>query len=249
MEWFKNWFNEDYLLAYGRRDHASAEYEVEQMQSWTGLKKSASVLDLGCGGGRHLAPLAAHAERVVGVDLSLTLLETAAKDIALLAPGIRSRISLCHADLRALPFSPGSFDFLCSFFTSFGYLESDEAHTVQLRHWRELLRTDGKLFLDCINPSYVKNSLEPLTCRNEGSIQIREERKFTEDGRFIEKTLTLEPTGTEARTYQERVRLFTAEDLSLMLKTAGYSALRIAGNYSGEPFSANSERLIVLATI
>ena len=45
------------------------------------LSPSATVLDAGCGNGRHLIPCAKHCKRVIGVDLSNNLLNIVRKKI------------------------------------------------------------------------------------------------------------------------------------------------------------------------
>lgn len=61
-------------------------------------------LDLGCGNGRHSEPLGEHAERVVGVDVSYRILETARERAA--HRGFE--VELAQADARELPLPDGT---------------------------------------------------------------------------------------------------------------------------------------------
>jgi SAM-dependent methyltransferase len=71
-----------------------------------------AFLDAGCGDGRHLAAIAAagyRPARVVGVDISQRILETARATVAELAP------ELVRANLEALPLEDDAFDLvLCT---------------------------------------------------------------------------------------------------------------------------------------
>ena len=56
-------------------------------------------LDVGCGNGRHLGPLAGLTERAVGLDVSRALLDVAAAEVVADAPGAR----LVQGDAATLP--------------------------------------------------------------------------------------------------------------------------------------------------
>jgi len=247
VEWFKNWFNEDYLLVYGSRNRLAAEQEINALAGWSGLSSARRVLDLGCGAGRHLPILARYSSTVTGVDLSPVLLDFARSELRTLDSSIGDRIRLVNADIRALPFEDASFDFLCSLFTSFGYLESDEAHLALLCHWHRLLQRSGSLLIDCINPAYLRNHLEAETRRVESGIEIIEERHLNLDTKRVEKTIRLTPPDASPRSYRESVRLFSVPELEHMIAQAGFLDLRFAGDYEGRTFSDESERLILLA--
>ena len=112
MAWYKEWFGEEYLELYAHRDRGEAERHVEFVEALFGEEPPSAVLDLACGAGRHTAALRRRGHRVVGVDLSKTLLAQ--------APSL-PRVA---GDMRCLPFAAQSFDWVLNFFTSFGYFES-----------------------------------------------------------------------------------------------------------------------------
>src|SRR5262249_43227595 len=71
------------------------------------LAGSGPVVELGCGTGRLLAPLARDGHEVVGVDVAAPMLARAAQRLAALPPRARSRARLIRADMRSLPLDPG----------------------------------------------------------------------------------------------------------------------------------------------
>src|SRR2546425_970552 len=78
-DWFEEWFGEDYLRIYQHRDEEEAEHAIELIVSNLPRREIHSVLDLGCGAGRHTKVLF---ERwwTVGLDLSMALLKVARKE-------------------------------------------------------------------------------------------------------------------------------------------------------------------------
>ncbi len=236
-EWFKNWFNEDYLTVYAHRTPEAAEAEIIALGSWVDLR-GRRILDLGCGSGRHLGALAARAASVCGTDLSAPLLRVAAAER-------RGAFSLVRADLRALPFSDNAFNFLTCFFTGFGYLASDEEHLRMLREWFRLLEPGGLLLLDCPNKLELVKKLPNETSRREGNTGIVERRRF-ENGR-VEKEIHITSPGAEPRTYTETVRVFSEGELTELVRSAGFSTTRTAADFSGNAFRQDSARLVLLA--
>jgi ubiquinone/menaquinone biosynthesis C-methylase UbiE len=65
------------------------------------------VLELGCGSGRVLVPLARAGHHVVGVDTSPHMLALAREKLATEAPEVAARARLVQADLRYLICSNG----------------------------------------------------------------------------------------------------------------------------------------------
>jgi SAM-dependent methyltransferase len=106
------------------------------------LRAGERVLDVACGTGvvaRHAAPLVGADGRVVGVDVSPTMLAVARARSA--PPG--AAIEWRDGDAAALPFSDGAFDaVLCQHGLQF---MADRPRA--LREMRRALRTDGRLAL------------------------------------------------------------------------------------------------------
>ena len=82
-EWYRAAFGELYPLLYSHRDDCSAAREVSDIVALLELDdRTARILDLCCGAGRHSAALMEMGfERVYGADLSSSLLaEACARD-------------------------------------------------------------------------------------------------------------------------------------------------------------------------
>lgn len=235
-DWFEGWFGEDYLRIYQHRDETEAEHVIDLIARFLGGRDIRSVLDLGCGAGRHSKALC---ERwwTVGLDLSAALLRIARREISD-APYVR-------ADMRELPFAPESFDLVVNLFTSFGYFEDDRENERVLLCVCDVLRPGGTLVIDFLNASQVRSDLVPYDERVENGITIEQTRAISPDDRFVEKTIRLRERGKE---YIERVRLLTPRDLERMLEVAGFTIVDRIGDYAGAPWSEVSPRTILFAS-
>ena len=107
-----------YDWEYRRRRNDIAFYRM------LAAEREGPVLDLGCGTGRLLAPLARDGQRVVGVDLSPTMLAGAAARVRRLPRTAARRCLLVKADLRALPIR-GHFPLVIAAFHTVQHLIAD----------------------------------------------------------------------------------------------------------------------------
>ena len=233
-EWFEQWFGEEYLHAYPHRDDEDAERLVRLLAAYGVVGAGERVLDLGCGPGRHAAALARRGARVVGLDLSLPLLCAARR---------RGAGPLVRGDMRQLPFGTAAFDIVLNLFTSFGYFESDEEHRVVVREAARVLRPGGRFVLDFLNAPAVRAGLVARDERRTGGTTVVQERRISEDGRFVIKSIHV---CGNSRTFTERVRLYGRADLERMLATSGMAPETVAGDYDGAPHGTASPRLILV---
>jgi SAM-dependent methyltransferase len=234
-DWFEEWFGDDYLRIYRHHDETEAEHFVELVSQFLEGRAIHSVLDLGCGAGRHSRALC---DRwwTVGLDLSAALLKIARREMPN-DPYVR-------ADMRELPFAPNSFDLVVNLFTSFGYFEEDSENEKVLVCVAAAMRNGGTLVIDFLNASEVRTDLVPYDVRVENGVTIEQTRTISPDDRFVEKTIRLRERGKE---YIERVRLLTAVDLKNMLEAAGFDVLKRLGDYAGAEWSKRSPRTIIFA--
>jgi SAM-dependent methyltransferase len=234
-DWFEEWFGEDYLGIYQHRDETEAERAIELIATNVVGRPINAVLDLACGAGRHTTVLC---ERwwTVGLDLSFSLLKVARKE--------SPRAPYVRADMRELPFAPGSFDLVVNLFTSFGYFDHDHEHVQVLTGVGEAMRSGGTLVIDFLNATQVRRDLVPYDERVENGITIEQHRTISPDDRFVEKTITLREKGKE---YIERVRLLSPRDLEGMLIAAGFNVMKLFGDYGGGDWSVHSPRTILFA--
>lgn len=232
--WYRRWFDCNYLLLYRHRDHRDAEQQVQLILDTVRLPPSGTILDLGCGEGRHTALFQDKGYRVYGLDLSEALIRKGREK--------HGRLNFIIGDMRAIP---GHFDLIVSLFTSFGYFEEDHENGRVMESACAALNPGGIFWLDFLNPAWVKEHLVPETVtRLSEKIEAREERQI-EGGRIV-KDIFFTNDGVETR-YRESVALYTRRDLEAMLTRSGFRVSGGFGNYRGEPWHPESERTILLA--
>jgi ubiquinone/menaquinone biosynthesis C-methylase UbiE len=180
-------------------------------------------------------------QSLVGLDLSVNLLESAMKSVLSCWPDV----PMVRGDMLALPFSDRCFDYVVNFFTSFGYFETEEENARVLSEAGRVLRPGGRFWLDYLNPAFVKKTLVPESAREVEGITVRESRTLSNDGTRLRKTIELTRAG-ETRSYLESVRLYDREELETMLCSAGLKVVEAFGDYEPIEISSESPRMILV---
>lgn len=218
------------------------------------------ILELGCGTGRLLVPLAEAGHRVTGLDLSEPMLDGAATTTA--AADVSSRVTLHHGSMTEADAAPGGpFGLVVVALNGLLHLPTAAAQRETLAAARRALDPRGQLVIDVLNPT-------PETLRgldhaygHEGSWRLPSgERvdKFAARRVFaarqrIETHLwydRLAADGTVLRTATTYpMRYLHRTELELLLEVTGYAEWRIYGGYDLEPFEDGSERLVVTAEV
>ncbi|HPO07378.1 MAG TPA: HAD-IA family hydrolase [bacterium] len=241
IDWWAEWFNEEYLQVYPHRNVQSAERESRAAIEWMGLKSQDLVLDLCCGTGRHTSWLVGEGiQRVVGLDYSETMLDAARSRL-------RQKVLLVRGDMRSLPLM-NCFDAVLMFFTSFGYFPTDCENERVIFEISRVLRPGGGFLFDYLNREKVIRNLEPETIRNVGETSIREIRRLVENGRRVFKEIFITRNG-EIRRYSESVRLYSLEELMRMFISSGLTPERLYGDFDGAAYTNDSECLILVSPV
>ena len=124
------------------------EREAADLVATSPLLKVAAgtrVLDLACGPGVHVVPLARHGAEVTGVDLSDAMLSRARAACA--RAGVQAR--LVRADMREFT-EPGTYDLVLNMYTSFGYFTDPGDNLAVLRNAHASLAPGGALLVDVL---------------------------------------------------------------------------------------------------
>ncbi len=240
--WYIDGFGAHYLELYAHRNVREAAQAVKLLDG-AGLDLAGlSILDLGCGPGRHIAALNRRGTRVLGLDLSTDLLREARR-----RGGGREGSQLIRGDMRRLPLADESVDGVLSMFTSFGYFPGDAENWTVLEEVDRVLRPGGFYLFDFLNRAKVLKDLRPES-RQESDRFLAEERRRVEGDRVFKEVRILErKSGEETLRYEESVRLFSRAEIVEAAELRGLRVERGWGSYSGQAYSeAESPRLILL---
>lgn len=234
MAWFEKSFGTLYPLIYRHRSRSQAEPEAAFAVRVLDLRPGDPVLDLASGEGRHLVTLRRLGLRAFGADLSQSLVETAGE----------AGLPVVRADMRALPFRR-CFRAVLSFFTSFGYFDSDGENLSVLDQIATCLEPGGRLLLDLPNRALLEESLVPHSEKEQEGYRIIEDRSL--EGDRMVKRIQLKG-GSGEQDFVESVRLFRPDEIRSGLLAAGLEPDRFYGAFDGSEFEASSGRMIVTAT-
>jgi SAM-dependent methyltransferase len=232
VAWYKEWFGQEYLELYAHRDRGEAERHVDFVQARFAGEQPVAVLDLACGAGRHTGALRRRGYRALGIDLSLTLLTQS--------------LELPHVagDMRCLPFTDATFDWVLNFFTSFGYFESERENFRILEEMVRVMRPGGRFLIDLFNIDRVLATLEPHETREMNGRRVEIERWYDARSRRINKQIRVHSADRPTRNYLESVRAYRLEEVSNGLEWAGLRLEETFGDFDGQEFGADSDRLI-----
>jgi SAM-dependent methyltransferase len=233
VPWFQHAFGALYPVVYAHRDDAAAAREAIFARDLLGIGSVGRLLDLACGDGRHLAAFSRLGLDGVGVDLSDALLDRAR------ARGCR----VVRADLRALPFSSEAFDHATSFFTSFGYFESEDENLRALREAARVLKSGGRMLLDVPDRDQLERGLVPRSEFQRAGLRMRCDRAI-EAGRVRKSVRVSNSRGEEVAHFEESVRVYTLPELRSILGASGFGVLREAGGFDGRPIGSGDRYLV-----
>lgn len=232
MTWYKEWFGEDYLDLYAHRDEREARSHVEFLRRQIGAVDG-PLLDLACGGGRHLQELVEAGYSAVGFDLSWHLLREAVRR--------RRDLRLVRADMRCLPFCDRQFSALVNFFTSFGYFEAEDENRQVIREMARVTENQASFLFDYLNVDRERKYLVEHEQRVQDGREIEIDRWFNETTRMFNKRIRI-----DGRAFLERVRGYDLDEISLMFTNEGFAIESAFGDFEGASFGPESPRLILV---
>lgn len=243
MSWFEEWFDSPlYETIYSNRNEAEAAQLAELIEDVIPLKQFPKVLDLGCGRGRHSLTLASKGYNVTGIDLSP---EAISKAKRLAAERNLTNVEFRVGDMRES--SDDKFDAIVNLFTTFGYFLDDRENSRVIGSMSRMLRPEGRLMIDYLNPEYVRNNLVP---KEEGMYApYRYEIERTIRDEMVFKTIRFEGGDLEEPLeYNERVKLYDADWFYEKMERTSLIPGTLYGDYEGGAFDpATSSRMIMLA--
>ena len=247
-----DWFQDEslwqtlYPFLFSESRLADAERQVDeilQLVAPTADPGPPQVLDLACGPGTHAIELAGRGLAVTGVDTSPFLLEKARARAA--ERGVE--VEWVEADMRVFS-RPDAFHLAVNVYTSFGYFEDPEDDQRTLRHLHSNLRVGGALLMDMIGKEHLARIYEPTMSEefSDGTLLIR--RTEIRDSWGWEEVECLLVDGDSTRRLGYGHRLYSARELELALREAGFSEVRFFGDTTGSDYGPDAERLVAVAS-
>ncbi|MFT5514620.1 MAG: SAM-dependent methyltransferase [Rhodothermales bacterium] len=239
MSWYEQWFDADeYDLVYQDRDENEARSLIDLIEAKTSPGPGSTVLDIGCGRGRHAVDFAVRGHVVTGLDLSPRSLEAAQERAA----EADVEVSFVRGDMRTA--IGGQFDLVVNLFTAFGYFEDDSGHQQAVDAMAASMTPDAWLVQDFLNPAFLRDSLVSSDVRHVGDSEIRQARRI-ENGRIRKRIEFLK--GRSTHSFEESVALLELADFERFYAAAGLQLESVVGDYAGGPHGPSSPRTILFS--
>jgi D-alanine-D-alanine ligase len=232
-DWWRRIFNATYLKTDGDvvDDLNITRNEVDYFSELLHLSAEDKILDLCCGQGRHSLELARKGfKKVEGLDRSHYLIQRAKTQAKREGLSLKFR----EGDARKLPYPSDSFDAVMLLGNSFGYFETVQDDLRVLKEIFRILKPWGRFIIDVTDGAYLKEKFQPrswewidknlFVCR-ERSLALDEQRLISREVlTHVEKGVIVDQLYAE--------RLYTHENLSELLKNAGFSEITTHGELS-----------------
>lgn len=243
-EWWTRIFDDDFVLLAPEKTKRELRREIDFVEQALGLGPGSLVLDLACGTGGQAVALAKRNYRVVGVDLSLSMLARAGEA----AQEAGQKINFIHGDMRDLGFDR-TFDGVYCVGTSFGYFD-EETNRKVLEGVFRALRPGGSFLLEVVNRDYVIGKQPNLTWFQGRDAVCMEETNFNyiNSRLYVSRQLIL-GGGARQSKHDYSLRVYSLHEVGLLLHSTGFTVNHVSGNLAtpGAFFGSDSPRLIIRA--
>jgi SAM-dependent methyltransferase len=233
------------------------------LETWENFGKPAQVLELACGTGRLLVPLAQAGLNITGVDLSEPMLKVCRERLDAEPPEVQERTRLRQGDMCHLDqvFGEEKFDLIILAFNTFQHFLTAEVQLACLTSAYNQLNKGGHFIISVDNPA-KETDLDPAK-------KAEFWGKFPNLARNSVIKLLVSVTGDSAkqilhRRYQffeelpdESIELTVAsldfyyfyhDQLKALLEKVGFSILETYGEYSFVPFTEKRHNIIFVCT-
>jgi len=239
---FYDWEN---AQTFGRRDVAF----------WRRLlaRERTNALELGCGTGRLLVPLARAGLTVTGIDRSAPMLDRAMARVARMARA--QRPAIVRGDIRALPFESSAFGMVIAPYGMFQSLTSNRDLIRALTEVSRVLQPRGLFGIDLV-PDLPKWSAYERRVRLRGRAGAAGTLTLVESVRqdrrrgltvFDEEFVRRRGKDVTRRRFSLTFRTIPMRAMIARLERAGLEVEAVLGDYRGGPWDTRADVWVILA--
>lgn len=216
------------------------------------------ILELACGTGRLLIPMAQAGFRITGIDISPGMLSICRERVERL--GLADRVALAEADMTAFDLTEKGFVLAYVPLRSFAHLFTQEAQLACLQKTYDHLRCGG-LFIVAVfalNFSAVAEDREN-SVRVLREFELPDKRRVVQRQRFLRYDpkdqilyfeFTFEEYDAAGELIRERnvpmdMRYTSRYELGLLMERAGFEVVDVFRDYDRQPFDGKHEIIMV----
>ena len=244
----------DFIAPFYDIEHASFDEDLDMYRNFAELC-GGKILELACGSGRLLLPLAADGYMLMGVDISAAMLDLARQ--ALEAAGTSARCQLVQQDMCLLQL-PEKFRMAMVALGSFGHIITRPQQQQALAAIRRHLSVGATFILDLSNEdarymenlsgqilhrgtwrradgSFVTHFLTPASSTTHHLLELTHFYEVHYQGESVRRTVS-----------RTKLYLFERSEVELLLEQAGFRIKDIYGDYNFAPYERESARMIFI---
>lgn len=222
-------------------------------------------LELGCGTGRVLIPVAEAGATVIGLDVSKPMIARGQRKVNALPEGVRARITLGEGDMRSFKLDQ-QFALIYIPFRAFLHLMHAEDQSAALLNIRAHLAPGGRLALNFFDPSleYIVAHSGPiggaLHTTGESFVDPRTGRlliewatiQYTQHLQRIDQYFVYDEIDARGRVvgrlYRNlQLRYIFRWEFEHLLARCGFDVVELYGGFDHEPYGRSGQELIWIA--
>ena len=225
--WYDDVFAEHFTFLFPQTWEETAQRDAQFIHDQLGLSEGGTVLDVGCGDGRHVIELTKLGLNVTGLDNSLAMLLAAAQHKE--ASGLEDkRVTFIHGDMRRLP-RDREFEAVMCVGTTFGYFE-EEQNRHCLQEMFDRLAPGGRLLLHVFNRDFVAPHLPSRSWWQGRRCMVIDEAEmnFFANRLRVHRTIIFD----DGRQYEHFMfmRAYTVQDLGKAMSQLGLRVVEVSGS-------------------
>lgn len=243
----------DFGLLY---DHVPLYLERTDVRFYVEAAKSAGqVLELGCGTGRILVPIARTGATIVGIDSSKQMLERCRENLSKESPAVQARVTLHQRDMHG--FDLGStFPLIIAPFRVFQHLTTVDAQLRVLGTVARHLAPAGRFIFDVFNPRFaVLTGADGSEREDTPDTRLPDGRTFRRAYRIARVRWVDQVSESELIYYVDgkryiqafEMRWFLPAELQHLLARAGFRVRHLYGDFARGPLVDGAPEQVVVA--
>lgn len=215
------------------------------------------VLEIGCGTGRLMIPIAREGYAVTGLDISKEMLRIAREKIALESEDVRGRINVVFADMKQFQLQAtfGVALFGCN---TFQHLLTNTEQNDALRCVHRHLEPGGLLFIQGTNVHFQEHEPDVLYYRGrefypeqQHWVDVFYSFRYEQHLQLQQFKLLLDILGDNDSVTRKQVilnlRYFFPPEMERILHANGFEMEAIYGDFNKSPLSRDSQWVIIQA--
>lgn len=235
----------DFVVPY--RERPDLGFYLEEV-----AKTGGPVLELGCGTGRVLVPIAREGTPIVGLDLSGEMLAICRRKLEQESSETSARASLMRADMRTFGLQK-RFALITVPFRAFQHLLTVDDQRQALAEIRDHLAPGGTMILDLFNPALhflvdasfaVHPVVEPPFTQPDGSTVVRSHRIVARDLHMQIQQVEMNYDVTSAdgtqmvRSVRFKLRYLFRFEVEHLLERSGFRVEALYADYDRKPYGS-----------